>query len=109
MRTPLRPALLLLLLLCGSVLLRSAPPRCPPLMLQLLRAPPAPLRAASATALSIAPHGESDRIRRCPSALGQRCAHTPLSRDWHLSLCLSIPFPELPYCRISAVREHPRS
>ncbi|XP_068776744.1 nodal homolog 2-A [Struthio camelus] len=34
-----------------------APPRCPPLMLQLLRAPPAPLRAAAAAALSIAPHG----------------------------------------------------
>uniref|UniRef100_A0A8B9VSB6 TGF-beta family profile domain-containing protein n=1 Tax=Anas zonorhyncha TaxID=75864 RepID=A0A8B9VSB6_9AVES len=35
-----------------------APPRCPPLMLQLLRAPPAPLRATAAAALSIAPHGE---------------------------------------------------
>ncbi|XP_021230454.1 nodal homolog [Numida meleagris] len=58
MRTPLSPALLLLLLLlCGPVLLRSASPRCPPLMLQLLRAPPAPLRAAATTALSIAPHG----------------------------------------------------
>lgn len=35
-----------------------APPRCPPLMLQLLRAPPAPLRAASAAAFSLSPHGE---------------------------------------------------
>ncbi|XP_053822279.1 nodal homolog [Vidua chalybeata] len=34
-----------------------APPRCPPLMLQLLRAPPAPLRAAAAAALSLSPHG----------------------------------------------------
>ncbi|XP_030146027.4 nodal homolog [Taeniopygia guttata] len=34
-----------------------APPRCPPLMLQLLRAPPAPLRAAAAAALSFSPHG----------------------------------------------------
>ncbi|KAM8990425.1 nodal homolog [Ara ararauna] len=34
-----------------------APPRCPPLMLQLLRAPPAPLRAAAAVALSLSPHG----------------------------------------------------
>ncbi|XP_056371819.1 nodal homolog [Oenanthe melanoleuca] len=33
------------------------PPRCPPLMLQLLRAPPAPLRAAAAAALSLSPHG----------------------------------------------------
>ncbi|XP_041280815.1 nodal homolog [Onychostruthus taczanowskii] len=34
-----------------------APQRCPPLMLQLLRAPPAPLRAAAAAALSLSPHG----------------------------------------------------
>ncbi|XP_032937293.1 nodal homolog [Catharus ustulatus] len=33
------------------------PPRCPALMLQLLRAPPAPLRAAAAAALSLSPHG----------------------------------------------------
>lgn len=80
MRTPLRPALLLLL--CGPVLLRSAPPRCPPLMLQLLRAPPAPLRAAAATALSIAPHGEWDRDRRCPCTSlctgTAPCPHTPV-------------------------------
>ncbi|XP_038023062.2 nodal homolog [Anas platyrhynchos] len=58
MRPPLRSALAL----CALLLLRvgcapRAPPRCPPLMLQLLRAPPAPLRAAAAAALSIAPHG----------------------------------------------------
>ncbi|XP_035201014.1 nodal homolog [Oxyura jamaicensis] len=58
MRPPLRSALAL----CALVLLRlgcapRAPPRCPPLMLQLLRAPPAPLRAAAAAALSIVPHG----------------------------------------------------
>ncbi|XP_066193272.1 nodal homolog [Sylvia atricapilla] len=34
-----------------------APPRCPPLMLQLLRAPPARLRAAATAALSLSPHG----------------------------------------------------
>ncbi|KAM6235084.1 nodal homolog [Porphyrio hochstetteri] len=33
------------------------PPRCPALMLQLLRSPPAPLRAAAAAALSLSPHG----------------------------------------------------
>ncbi|XP_049687272.1 nodal homolog [Accipiter gentilis] len=50
-------------MLCALALLRlgcaptRAPPRCPPLMLQLLRAPPAPLRAAAAAALSLSPHG----------------------------------------------------
>ncbi|XP_061871879.1 nodal homolog [Colius striatus] len=34
-----------------------APLRCPALMLQLLRTPPAPLRAAAAAAFSLSPHG----------------------------------------------------
>ncbi|XP_027636974.2 nodal homolog [Falco peregrinus] len=65
MRDPLRSAPALAL--CALALLRlgcaptraptRAPPRCPPVMLQLLRAPPAPLRAAAAAALSLSPHG----------------------------------------------------
>ncbi|XP_030365822.1 nodal homolog [Strigops habroptila] len=77
MRVPLRSAPALVL--CALALLRPGcahtraatgspigaptrasarvPPRCPALMLQLLRAPPAPLRAAAAAALSLSPHG----------------------------------------------------
>ncbi|KAM9368552.1 nodal homolog [Phaethornis superciliosus] len=42
----------------------SALPRCPPLMLQLLRAPPAPLRGPAAAALSLSPHGSQQNGSR---------------------------------------------
>ncbi|KAM6369864.1 nodal homolog [Pluvialis apricaria] len=74
MRVPLPSALAL----CALALLRlgcaptraprraapRAPPPCPPLMLQLLRAPPAPLRAAAAAALSLSPHGSLQKGSR---------------------------------------------
>ncbi|XP_068012288.1 LOW QUALITY PROTEIN: nodal homolog [Melanerpes formicivorus] len=69
MRVPLRSALVyaLVLLRLGCAHARAptwaptwatprAPPRCPALMLQLLRTPPAPLRAVAAAAFSISPH-----------------------------------------------------
>uniref|UniRef100_A0A8C4UJC2 TGF-beta family profile domain-containing protein n=1 Tax=Falco tinnunculus TaxID=100819 RepID=A0A8C4UJC2_FALTI len=68
-------------------------------MLQLLRAPPAPLRAAAAAALSLSPHGEWGRgpehpcpgLPQSPSIPVLGPAPTPSIPVWGLSRSPSIP------------------
>ncbi|XP_051496776.1 nodal homolog [Apus apus] len=110
MRTPLRSApalalcaLALLRLGCAPTRARTlaptpaaprAAPRCPPLMLQLLRAPPAPLRAAAAAALSLSPHGSLQNGSRWALSFDM----SSLSSSQEVSLAqLRVRLPGLPH------------